>query len=153
MLCIMTAGIKGSKACETTAEQQSGKMRTPGTASPQLSPEQASPSTPHAAHPTPHPPLLRHLGGSGEDSAKGFHDPHSGSGSSSKTLSSKGVTAGLPVLAKAPGDPVTPVAKERRPLMKKGLDAASWKLYQQKLAAREPRKPLQFQYPAGMIHS
>ena len=153
MLCMMTVGIRGSKASDTTAEQQSEKMRTPGTAPPQLSPEQASPSTPHAPYPTPHPPFLRHLGCPGEDFAKGFHDPHSGSGSSSKTLSSNGVTAGLPVLAKAAGDPVTPVAKERRPLMKKSLDAASWKLYQQKLAVREPRKPLQFQYPAGMIHS
>ena len=52
-------------------------------------------------------------------------------------------------MGKAAGGPVTPVAKERRPLMKKSLDAASWKIYQQKLAARGPRKPLQFQYPAG----
>lgn len=117
------------------------------------SPLQPSLSTPQALKSNPNITPLRHLGGPGEDSAKACHDGHQGFSKSSKTLGSEAAHMGLPNLAKAKSAPVTPVAKERRPLMKKHLDAASWKLYQQQQAAREPRKPLSFQYPAGVTYT
>lgn len=121
----------------------------------QLSPLAWSLSGPRKGH-------HRHLGGLGEDSAKDFHDAlhvsliastsANGKPSAASLLASAqpSASAQLPYLASAGCEPATPVARERRPLMRKSLDKASWQLHQLKQSMRRPRKRLTFQYPAGV---
>lgn len=151
--CALLSGVTSSTLHGSIQQEKSGRAQTP-TESPLTAhtpSSQGSPSTPSVSLTAPHTHPLRHLGGPGEDSAKGFYDTRLGFGPAAKALDAKAVSARPPAVTTAAGQPLTPVAKERRPLMKKSLDAAGWQLYQLKLSAREPRKPLVFQYPAGVL--